>query len=58
MAELGMEGRTLESLVAEREAAVAALRSVCGDFGDNDWSSEVHLADVIEKHLGRHLEQR
>ena len=52
---LGMTGRTVESLIAEREAAVAALRSLCGDHGDNDWESELHLADVIEKHLARHL---
>lgn len=39
----------------ERGQAVAALRDVCEDFGDNDWPDELHLADVIEKHLGRAL---
>ena len=39
----------------EREAAIAELRDVCGDYGDNDWDEELHLADIIEKHLGRHL---
>lgn len=54
--ELGYEGRTAESLIVEREAAVAALRRVCEEHGDNDWSDDLHLADVVEKHLGRHLE--
>ncbi len=39
----------------ERGAAVAQLRSVCEDFGDNDWPDDLHLADVIEKHLARQL---
>lgn len=39
----------------ERAAAVAALRELCRDFGDNDWPDGLHLADVIEKYLGRHL---
>ncbi len=42
-------------LVAEREAAVAQLRMLCRDFGDNDWQPNEHLADVVDKHLGRHL---
>lgn len=32
-----------------------ALRIVCAEFGDNDWSDDLSLADVIEKHLARHL---
>ena len=42
-------------LEAQRASTVAALRSVCGDFGDNDWEDTDHLADVVNKHLGRHL---
>ena len=41
--------------VKEREAVVAQLRSLCAEFGDNEWDERVHLGDVIEKHLGRHL---
>lgn len=41
--------------VAEREAAVLALRSLCGEFGDNDWPEDLRLGDVISKHLGDHL---
>jgi hypothetical protein len=39
----------------ERADTVAALRSLCEEFGDNDWPDDLHLGDVIEKHLGRHL---
>lgn len=42
-------------LVAEREAALAVLRRLCGEHGDLDWSEDMHLADIIEKHLGRYL---
>ena len=41
--------------VAERELTVSALRDVCGEFGDNDWPDNLHLADVVEKHLHRNL---
>lgn len=43
--------------ILEREATVAQLRQVCDDFGDNEWPDGLHLADVIEKHLARHLWQ-
>lgn len=41
---------------AERAEIVLALRSVCAEHGDNDWPDDLNLADVIEKHLGRHLD--
>lgn len=41
--------------IIEREAAVASLRSLCAEFGDNDWPNSLHLQDVLEKHLGAHL---
>ncbi len=43
--------------VLEREATIAALRSVCDEHGDNDWDDQLHLADVVDKHLARHLEE-
>lgn len=51
-----VEGR-VAGLVAEREAALAALRTACRDHGDNDWPDYLHMADIIEKHLMRHLDQ-
>lgn len=43
-------------MVSEREAAIATLRTLCREHGDNDWPDNLHLSDIIEKHLGRHLE--
>ena len=51
----GSESRR-QQWILEREAAIAALRAVCGEFGDNDWEPSSHLRDIIEKHLHRHLE--
>ena len=42
-------------LILERTEAIHRLRSLCEDFGDNDWEPNLHLADIIEKHLGKHL---
>lgn len=40
-------------LILEREEIIARLRSLCADFGDNDWEPKDYLPDVIDKHLGR-----
>jgi predicted secreted protein len=53
--ELNAETRSQLSWVSEREQAIAALRRVCEEHGDNDWDESLHLADIIDKHLGRHL---
>lgn len=42
--------------ILEREAAVAQLRMACREHGDNDWPDDLHLADVIDKHLMRWIE--
>jgi hypothetical protein len=42
--------------IQEREDSIAALRMLCDDFGDNEWEDSLYLADVIEKHLGDHLQ--
>jgi hypothetical protein len=46
---------TRANWVIEREWAIRALRSVCEIWGDNDWGPDLNLADVISKHLERHL---
>ena len=53
---LGYDKVPNAALAAERESAVAMLRQVCREHGDNDWPEDLHLADVIEKHLWRHLD--
>lgn len=45
------------ALLLEREAAIAALRSVCGKHGSNAWEDGLHLADIITKHLERQLDE-
>jgi hypothetical protein len=34
----------------------AALRILCREHGSNDWDDNLYLADVVEKHLGRYLD--
>ncbi len=45
----------IAQLVKEREETVSKLREVCAEHGDNEWPENLHLADVIDKHLARHL---
>lgn len=47
----------LAALVLERDEIRSKLREVCEDFGDNEWSDDLHLGDVIEKHLVPYLEE-
>ncbi len=49
---------TRSKWIVEREQTIAKLREVCGDHGDNDWTETLHLADIIDKHLARQLEDR
>ncbi len=53
--ELGAPDRMLAARTAELHDVRAQLRELCAEFGDNDWPDDLHLGDVIEKHLGRHL---
>lgn len=49
------DDKTAASLAKERFETLVKLRELCRDFGDNDWTDNLHLADVVEKHLGKHL---
>ena len=49
--------RRAAALISEREQAIVTLRKVCEEYGDNDWSDDAHLADIIEKHLHRVLDE-
>lgn len=42
-------------LLKEREEAIATLRGACEEFGDNEWPDDLHLSDIIEKHLWRNM---
>jgi len=39
----------------EREETIKILRKLCTEFGDNEWADDLHLRDVIEKHLAKYL---
>jgi hypothetical protein len=39
----------------EREQALPMLRLLCGLYGDNDWSDELPLAQILEDHLATPL---
>ena len=54
--ELGHDAPEGAALAKERAETVAVLRQLCAEHGDNDWSDDLHLADVVEKHLARHLD--
>lgn len=45
----------LATRTTERAAAIAALRDICAEVGDNDWDENLYLADIIEKHLARYI---
>ncbi len=51
----GSEDRDRVALLIERSDTISMLRRVCASFGDNYWPDSLHLADIIEKHLERHL---
>ncbi|HEY3499036.1 MAG TPA: hypothetical protein VGK73_30300 [Polyangiaceae bacterium] len=53
--ELGYEENRLAGAAKQLEETRAVLRRVCAEHGDNDWSDDLHLADVVEKHLERHI---
>lgn len=44
-------------LVAEREEGLIALRTLCREHGDNDWSDDTELSDIINSHLGKYLSE-
>jgi hypothetical protein len=53
----GDRDAALARAVAELEDVRSALRRICATHGDNDWEDTLHLGDVLEKHLERHLDE-
>lgn len=55
---LDHEGSEVEHAkwIVEREETVALLRGLCATNGDNDWTNDLHLRDVIEKHLIKYFD--
>ena len=40
----------------EREDALAAIRRLCEEYGDTSFPPDLHLADIIDKHLAPYLD--
>jgi hypothetical protein len=53
--DLAAAQQRIAALESELADARVQIRMLCEDFGDNDREDDDHLADVIEKHLGKHL---
>lgn len=58
LAGLGYENVDREQALLLLDQTRTALRNVCAEFGDTDYPDDLHPADVIEKHLARHLRER
>ena len=52
---LGLEALP-QGWTIERLDTLQILRQMCARYGDNDWDDTLHLGDVLEKHLWKHLE--
>lgn len=44
-------------LEIERDEAISVMREICHNHGDNDWKDNLHLADILNKHLRNQLEE-
>ena len=56
--QLGDDAPDAARLTYQLEQVRRKLREICAEHGDNDWPDSLSLADVIEKHLWRHLPDR
>lgn len=54
----GIKLKTKDEFDQERIEIISLLRMHCDEYGDNDWDDNLHLSDIIDKHLMRHIEQR
>lgn len=53
-----IEGRTKENLLYERNEVIMVLRGLCERYGDNDWSDDLHIADILTHHLEDYLDEK
>lgn len=56
MSNLNPDEKAIAQLVSERAQAINTLRDICAEHGDNDWDDNLHLRDILDKHLFRHLQ--
>lgn len=49
--ELSLTEEKVIALTLERNQAIGKLREICEVFGDNDWPEDLHLYDILDKHI-------
>lgn len=54
--ELAGDAATCAALSIQIVDAKSMLRTICDSHGDNDWEDDLHLVDILGKHLHDHLE--
>lgn len=54
---LGMDDPQVKAAayLEERVATIAYLRMECAEYGDNDWTDDLYIPNIIEKHFLRPL---
>lgn len=55
---LGAKLKTRHEFDSERSEVIDRLRDHCANHGDNDWADDLHIADIIDKHLMNYIEAR
>ena len=59
LSHLDGQEKTRTELIAEREEALDALKHLCEEFDlPIEWERDLHLADIIEKHIYRSLREQ
>ena len=53
---LGVELKTSEQFSPERVDIIKTLRSLCDEHGNNDWDENLHISDILNKHLNLFVE--
>ena len=43
---------------AEYKFLIQMMRDICKEYGDNDWDDNLHIVDIVHKHLHKHLPER
>jgi len=50
-----MSEQTEKQWQKERKDTIKYLKVACEEFGDLDWDEDLHLVDILEKHLIRYI---
>lgn len=48
---LDVKLKTKEEFDQERIDVINLLRQICSERGDNDWPDDLHICDIMNKHI-------